>query len=151
MCLEDVVVDTNVFVHTGNPGCKHFDASCRAVDALVEGAAILCVDHARLIEGEYMDKIPEQSLGRSALARLLASDRVRPVQAVLQPGDRRWLRQRVADPRDRTFVAVATKSVDRVLLSNDEADFDNATRAEVLQKFRVTIAYASQGVDLLAC
>lgn len=151
MCLEDVTVDTNVFAQTANPGYKFFDGCSRAVTALVDGQATLCVDQRGLMESEYQTWVPEQSLGRSALARLLASNRVLPVPSGLQPGDRRWLRQRVHDAGDRVFVAVALHSINRVLISNDESDFDDITRREVRERFDVAIVYTAEGADLLAC
>lgn len=158
--LNDVVVDTNVFLHAQNPSEIRFGTAREFLTLLLAADTKLCVDglfdpsapHLSLIGHEYLDHIPPTGPGYAILVRLLQTDRVKmnvPTR-VLPPIRRRVVSLIPRDPRDRTFVFVASNSQERILVSHDWVDYTPHVREEIKRLLEVVIEEASEALTRLS-
>ena len=157
--LVDVVVDTNVFLHAQNPSEIRFDAARTFLTSLLAADTMLCVDgvfdlsapHLSLICHEYLSHIPPTGPGYAILVRLLQTDRVQMnVSTKVLPSSRRRVVSLIPhDPRDRTFVFVASNSQERILVSHDWVDYTEYVRREIEKLLGVVIEEASETLTRL--
>lgn len=152
--MDDVVIDTNVLAHSGNPSNALFDASRDFLVAVLESSISWCIDQGfSLVEAqnrsrifsEYLATVPPTDLGLQVLARLAATGRVniidRPMRSV-----REQIRHLIpGNPGDRVFVEVAYGSRDHILVSHDESDFHDQCRAQLEHGLGVIV------LDAAAC
>ncbi|HEY6328653.1 MAG TPA: hypothetical protein VI756_04905 [Blastocatellia bacterium] len=150
--LDDVVVDTNVILHSRNPNERRFVDSVRFIEMLLNGAVKLCIDEGfhpeefqnqSLIGGEYLDQMHPGSPSYAVIVELANSGRIKIVAKRVPPAvGKRILRCVPRNPRDRTFVKVAFNSQEHVLVSHDYEDFGTATRERILTTIGVDIVEA---------
>ena len=150
--MDDVVVDTNILAHSGNPSNASFDAARHFLLDLLRSSTAWCMDPGfSLIESqnrsrilsEYLATVPPTDLGLQVLARLAATGRItivdRPTRSV-----RGQIRRLVpGNPGDRVFVEVAYGSTDHVLVSHDESDFHPECRAQLRERLGVIVLDAA--------
>lgn len=153
--LDDVVVDTNVFVHTSNPETAEFDAARQFVQELLDAHTLICFDegsHSRealnrsKILSEYYSHIDRNSFGYHAVATLLRDGRTKEVSPKVPDRVRKLVGQFVYDPTDRIFVKVAHNSGDQVLVSHDHQGFTLECKRMMAKQCSVCICGA---VDML--
>jgi len=153
--LADVVVDTNVFVHGSDAKSLFYAQAFALLQAIQNGNVILCLDrdmalppdpNNSLIASEYLRHVRPTMYGYQVLVQLLTRRRVRAVGKTIAPPDSRILLRLVPNPdkqRDRTFVAVAMNSQNRVFVSHDREDFPPKVRDAILARLRVEVIEAA--------
>lgn len=149
MSLEDVVVDTNVFVHSHNQSDAHHEMSRDFVLWLHGGQTSLCHDRpdggeppTSKILAEYAAHVSEISLASQVIADLLTSGRWRAVDGSIDKATRDWLKTRVRDRSDHVFAIVASRSEERHLVSHDDRAFTAEACADLADKFGVHVCGA---------
>ena len=150
--IEDVVVDTNVFVHSDNPGVDEFESSLRFMNRLLESLVALCIDdgfnvdeskNRSLIGNEYFKHI-KGTLAKSVLAHLAQNQRIKVVGKSVEHSQRKLILQSVSNKRDRNFLFVALNSSSKHLVSHDFRDFNKSKRKFINKKVGVIFATASE-------
>jgi hypothetical protein len=139
--LNDIVIDTNIWLHAQNPGVDRFAASLGFLEklGLKTCTTKLCVDagfavansNASRIGAEYLANLRFGSLSLNLMSALASSGRVIEVKLKMTDDERRCLKRLRVTGRDRTFVSVAMKSRDHVLASHDFLTFPAAKRTAV--------------------
>lgn len=151
ICVQDIVLDTNVLVHAnGGGGSPEVTMSALSVLQWLAGShSIRWVldDQGKaapdlstsVLAAEYSASLPPQSFALILLSNFLASNRVsfskRPSQATAK-AIRKLLHR---NSYDRAVLGAAVGSCDKVLISNDEDDFNSNVRVEVDEQFSVLI------------
>lgn len=135
--LTDIVIDTNVLLHADDPRQAHQAQAYELLQKLRRVTTALCVDegfdldeskNASLIGGEYFERLTATHTATALLAHLFANDRVKLVTRSVTPGVQKALNQCVRKKRDRTFLAVARNSAERILCSHDFEDMQTTKR-----------------------
>jgi predicted nucleic acid-binding protein len=152
--IDDVVIDTNVFMHASDPRQEHQGACLRLIELMTQCQTDLCVDvgsnSLRPLEGfimtEYLERLAPGTVGRELVTTLLAAARVVATSRAVPRAVAKRI-EAVRNTRDRKFVAVAFNSNDQVLASQDFRDFSVSTRRRMRDLVR--IVDARQCNDLL--
>lgn len=153
--LRDIVVDTNVFVHSANPRSGYYTSAMQLVSLLQHTTTSLCIDEGfdadatknrSLLAHEYYANLNFGTIAFAVIAYLAASGRVKQVSRVIPPRLARKVRQLINNRRDRTFVHVTHNSIERVLASHDFQDFTFDVRDELRAR---EIAYISTAHELI--
>ena len=128
--LQDVVVDTNVFVHAENEHAADCEPSRRLISRLRAATTSLCfdegfdLDEARnrsLIAGEYLEHLPAGALALALIEECAAAGRIRLLPlSIRNRRVRDAIDELVTDPTDRKFVRVARKAAERLLVTHDD-------------------------------
>lgn len=158
-CQVDVVIDTNVFVHSQNPGDSHHE-SCVTILAWIRDAEVsLILDdqgkrkpnpETSLLYSEYMTHFTPQGLPRAVLAHLMINGRVHFVD---RPGQHLRNAIRKICPSnvcDRAVLGAAAMSASKHLVSNDWADFGERARRSASKDLNVEILDSIEAVSIEA-
>lgn len=157
--LNDVVVDTNIFMHAGDGRDATLQTSAiDFIEKLISASTLLCVDEGYSINeaentsyiwSEYLRQIQESTVGRSAIAFLAQSGRLSEVSRDVPEQVARVIRRVVRDRTDRVFVQVAMNSNERVLVSHDERAFSELRERAIRDRLHVRLVDAEAAIDLL--
>ncbi|MEQ8744178.1 hypothetical protein [Parasphingorhabdus sp.] len=151
--MTDIVVDTNVLVHSCNPKDKWFCDSVLFIERLRKSTLIILVDGGLDVEeakntsriwSEYLEHVPKSSLAAELLAELMTAGRILDVEVQVQPHLRKLIDQKITDKSDRVFLKAAINSQSKTLTSHDDAAFPKAVRKEFGKKKIATINYCSE-------
>ena len=141
--MANLVVDTNVFVHSSNPNNAYFSRSIELIDRIKSSDCVLCLDEGfdseeasnrSRIWGEYLQFIPEASLARELLSHLLITNRVEDFSVKVTQNLHNEIKKKVSDPADIVFVKVSYNSQSVHLTSHDFAAFPQEVRDDFRQK-----------------
>lgn len=153
---DDVVIDTNVFVHTSNPEAAEFEAARELVQGLLESRTLLCFDEGAhpkeasnrsKILSEYYTHIDRNSVGYYAVAQLLSNGRMKQVSPRVPERVRNIVGRAVHDPTDRIFVRVAHISAERILVSHDHQGFTPKCKTRIAKQCSVYICTAADMLE----
>lgn len=157
--LPDIVVDTNVFLHSADPRHRHRVAAYKFLQKLKDGKTHLCIDEGFSIEEcknrsrigcEYHDKIRfANAAAWGVIVFLGTKGRIRSVSGRLSAGPNKKIRMFVPDKTDRVFVKVSYNTQAKTLVSHDFTDFSQATRRELSQKLGVCFKIAPTALPLI--
>jgi len=157
--LPDIVIDTNVLCHAGNPTEPRHAAALALVVRLLDISTRLCVDEGFSLDeainqshicAEYLAMLVPGSVAFVVLVRLATSGRVREVNRRPDTATARRIMQVVRKPRDRIFVGVAHNSVGKTLVSHDYVDFAAAKRRMIKRDIGVSILECGDCSSFLA-
>ncbi len=146
--IDDIVIDTNVLVHAGNPNVKCFSASLQLLKNILDSEFSICVDEGSnpdrqknksLICHEYLEKLRFGSFAFSFLTNLFQNKRV--IEKAKNPGrkKKKIIEQTIRNRRDRTFICVTCNSSNGLFASNDFEDFQRPKRAVLKSKLGILI------------
>ena len=154
--LNDVVVDTNVWVHSQNPSDKNFQEAVAFLKGLWESSTKLCVDrffditgsqNSSLIGHEYIEHVRPTGVGYTILSAMYASARVKSVPDKVPEDVRKFVEKTIPrNKHDRRFVVVAYNSDERRLVSHDNDDFGEDVRAGIGKRLGVSIQMSSEAM-----
>ncbi len=153
LCHVDIVVDTNIWIHAGNPGVDKYTEAQRFVLALYGSETILCFDvgaanneatNRSKILSEYKERVGGSGVGQQILSALLQSGRWASVSSTVTNAQRQIINQNVPDASDRVFAKVATNSDSRALISHDEAAFHANCKKALAKKCGVAVQSCSE-------
>ena len=151
--MEDVVIDTNVLLHAGNPNEMYHSSSKQFLIQLLGHTTKLCVDsgfssdsakNRSTIGGEYLANLTPGSLGFAVVVKLVQEMRVKQVKRRPGRGDCKKIDQMIRNKKDRTFLGVACNSSEKVLVSHDFEDFQTKKRRTIKKTLSVSIVEACE-------
>lgn len=149
--LTDLVIDTNVLVHSQNPQEPRHPDSVALLQALLDSTALLCVDEGFAcdpganrshIGSEYLNHLRAGSLALTVVTRLAQTNRIRQLARTAPPPTKKRVNQMIANRRDRIFLSVAFNSGERILASHDYTDFQVSKRGAIEKELGVHIIEA---------
>ena len=156
--IPDIVIDTNVLMHAGNPDQDYFEDAVSFLTTLQKKSILLCVDEGfdldeaknrSLIGGEYLTHLRFGSAGYNVIAVLAASRRIKECSKRVEARTRKKIDQLIRNPRDKTFVRVTCNSVSKILISHDNEDFPVSKRKLLKREIEVQIFTARTGKGCL--
>ncbi|MCH8271988.1 MAG: hypothetical protein IIB41_01920 [Candidatus Marinimicrobia bacterium] len=155
--LKDIVVDTNVFVHSTKPTLDEFEISHKFLQEFEHSAASLCIDNEipdSFIVKEYWDKfLKVDSYATNVVAKKLSSNQYKQLakNAPYNSSAAKFILKNIKKekPRDRVFAGVAYNSENKILVSHDHEDFPNWKRNRFRAKIKVLILMADEAHPLL--
>ncbi|WP_136032101.1 hypothetical protein [Microbacterium sp. PF5] len=145
------MLDTNVLSHADNPGSS-YQLSAQGVLDWMRGCEVFWVlddngksqpdPHTSQLYLEYRQTLPPMGAALQLFVACLAGGRVRfaprPAQTV-RDNIRRLVPR---NKKDQVILGAAAGSTDKVLISNDEADFSNSVRRKARAQLDVTIHHS---------
>lgn len=160
LCVNDVVLDTNVLSHADNPGCPSYAESRNAVLWVVGSNVHWVLDDqgknapnpaTSVLFSEYCNTLAPQSHILLQFISCLQRGRVRFASRPNQT-DRERVRKLVPrNKRDQAILGATLGTVDKLLVSNDLDDFSEAVRKKAAKILGTSILSASDfEVDRLA-
>jgi len=138
--MTNLVIDTNVFVHSCNPNNAYFDKASELIEKISISQCVLCVDEGldvseaqnrSSIWAEYTRHIPQASVALELLAHLLINARVVDFPRKTNQNVHSTIRGKVNDPTDIVFVKISFNSNSIALVSHDFAAFPEQTRTDL--------------------
>lgn len=143
--LEDIVLDTNVFVYSGNRTSPEFKSSISLLRKLYTKTTQLCVDegfsldknkNSSRIGYEYIQHIKPIFYAYNVLESLLRSKRIKflPKNAPNKSKAGKFIQQKISNRGDRAFAGVTYNSSEKYLVSYDFEDFPIWLRKEIRKK-----------------
>lgn len=151
--LVDLVVDTNVLLHADDPRQSQQTVAYNLLQDLLSCGTALCVDdgfdidearNASLIGGEYFERLSATHTATAVIAHLFATGRVKFVSRSVPTPVKKCIEQCVRKKRDRTFLAVAHNSTERILCSHDFEDMQEAKRKHLKSTTAVVVLAAAR-------
>jgi hypothetical protein len=148
LMIDDIVVDTNVFVHAHNRGEPRQAEACEFLRHLWNCNTKLCIDEGfnskesqnrSQIYSEYIRHLKPGMLGFALVGYLAASKRVKEVSRAVPRSISGKIRQSVKKTQDRIYVQVSYKSVNKILASHDFGDFNSNSRKMLRKDINVII------------
>ena len=150
--MNDVVIDTNVLLHTSNKLTKYYQSAIETLKLVRQKDLYICVDdvfntdeskNTSVIGHEYLTHI------RHGYAFYFLLDRIKnkKIKQIIKKNHANVKRElskmikngEIKNRHDITFVIVAYGSQDKTLISNDHDDFNNENRKYISRKFQVSI------------
>lgn len=144
--LFDVVVDTNVFLHSVDPRQAMCVAAQQFLNSLREGKTHLCIDEGfsldesrnrSIIGSEYFDKIRFVNPAFQIIVALGRGGKILQLSRVVDAGMSRTIIQLVPDKTDRVFIRVCCNSQCLTFVSHDFCDLPQGTRQKLRTKVGV--------------
>jgi hypothetical protein len=157
--VNDLVIDTNVFVHAQNPSEQRCASSLSFLESLLSASATsLCVDQGfssdletnkSHIGGEYLNNLRAGSFALNVIVTLASTRRIRQVARRAPQASAKKINQLLRNKRDRIFLSVAFNSLDKILVSHDYQDFQNEKRYDIRKRLGVMIEEADASKERL--
>ena len=142
---EDIVVDTNVFMHADDPRSPERQAASKDLLSYIDTNQIpIGIDEGKKIFGEYLEFLASSSIGRSYVAKWLSTNNYTLLSTKMSPSDSGWVGRNIADTLDKVFLKVAVNSIENDLVSHDFDDFPKRKRKEIGKRFGVTVQTADE-------
>ena len=149
--LLDIVIDTNVLVHSQNPQEPRCALSRVFLERLRDSTSKLAVDEGfsldraqnnSFIGYEYIENLSFGSLAFSIVVKMASSKRIDFVPKRAPEREQRIINQHIRKKVDRVFVGVAYNSQEHMLVSHDFEDFQEAKRQYFRREINVNICEA---------
>ena len=154
----DVVVDTNVLVHSQNPKEPRCALSCAFLEKLLGSTTKLAVDegfsldqaqNSSFIGYEYIKYLTFGSLAMSIIIKMASSKRIDFLPKRAPQREQKIIEQTIRNKIDRVFVGVAYNSREHLLVSHDFEDFQVEKRQFFRRMIGVNICEADDMVPIL--
>jgi hypothetical protein len=155
--LDDIVVDTNVWMHAQTPGQKYMGRAIALCQCMRYGRCVLRLDsgfhitesrNRSRIGSEYHDKLRfDRNPGKlsvETIALLFRTRRVKEASIAIDRGPKKILEKLIKKPRDRTFVRVTRNTLERTFVTHDWEDFTKAKRTKLGQALDITCIDAGE-------
>jgi predicted nucleic acid-binding protein len=156
--LGDLVLDTNVLLHAGDPRQGRQASAQKLFAKLKTTTTKACVDEGydqdparnrSLIGAEYMQHLRQGSVGYALIQFLAVNGRIAVLSRHAPAQIKKQISQMIRNVRDRTFLGVAYNSQSRLLVSHDFQDFDIGKRARLRRDMGVQVVEAQDCCALL--
>jgi hypothetical protein len=156
--LVDLVIDTNVFMHSCDPRQKPAlrDSAKLLLDLLEKCNTNLCVDEGfdpdearnrSYIAHEYYEHIGFAHPAFAVIVLLGRAGRIVQVSRSVPRNENRIIRRLVHDRTDRVFIQVALNSQSRTLVSHDFGHIPLARRGQIEERLGVSVTDALDGCE----
>lgn len=153
--LFDIVIDTNVFMHSADDRQDGVRETARAFLALLQGCGTrLCVDpgfHAdparnrSYIAHEYYEHIGFTHPAFAVIVLLGRAGRIAETSRSVGQKEGKVIRQLITDKTDRVFVQVTLNSRSKTLVSHDFRHIPPSRRQELRDQLDVNVTDAHAG------
>jgi len=151
--MNDIVIDTNVLLHTHNKKNKYYQSANDTLKLVLKRDLYLCIDDVFNVEeakntstigSEYYNKIRTGTFAYAFLMdRLLKGKYIQIIKKnykqVKLDLNKMIKRGEIKNHHDIAFVITAYGSQDKLLVSNDYDDFNNENRKYIQKRFQVSI------------
>ena len=146
--MNDIVIDTNVLLHTSNTKNKYYQSANKTLNLVLKKDLFLCVDdvfniiesrNTSVIGSEYHSKIRSGTFAYAFLIDRLSKEKYVIIEKKKFNNIKKELIKNIKNRHDITFVIVAYGSQDKKLVSNDYDDFNKENRKYISKKFQVSI------------
>jgi hypothetical protein len=151
--MNDIVIDTNVLVHTGNVNNHYNKSAIKTMETVRRLDLYLCVDdvfnidetkNTSVIGLEYIKHIRNLTPAYLFLLERITKLKIKQIRKKDFPGVKRKLNKKIINHQmkntyDIAFVIVACGSASKTLISNDYDDFSENMRIYINNDFHVSI------------
>ncbi len=151
--MDDLVVDTNVLVHTQNPDCDYFASSVAFVGQILNAELSVCVDkgfdldeskNRSLICYEYLKHLVFGSPGYTLVVQAASSGRIKEVERRGPRTVAKKIDHLLSNKHDRTFANVAYNSNNKLLVSHDFGAFSEQCRQDLKSECGIFVCTAEE-------
>jgi len=152
---QDIVVDTNVFVHTNDENNRFCVSAQKILKKLIGSKTLFCIDEGfdddesknkSFIGYEYHTYIRFGTYAYGMFLKLLNDDLVREIPKRSYVQNKRRAGQYISDSIDKIFLSVTLVSDSKKLISNDFQDFNRRKRIELKRRLKVDILSSDEGL-----
>lgn len=156
--LDDIVIDTNVFVHSSNRQQPLSVASQQFLQKLLSSNANLCIDdgfdldeskNKSAIGCEYHTHLRFVSSAFAIIAALGRKGRIARVPKLVDQGTSKRIRTLIPDKTDRIFLKVSHNSLGRTFVSHDFQHLPLETRRQIRRHVNVRTVDAREARNLV--
>lgn len=156
--IQDVVVDTNVFLHSNDPREERRADAIEFLAALKDSTTKLCVDEGfdateaanrSHIFAEYFAHVRFGTLGYEVLAHLARSRRIKEVVRGVPTAVAKHIKQQGVKGTDRVFVQVTFNSDEKVLACHDFRDIPQSVRDRLRHLIGISVTSAAGALQAL--
>jgi predicted nucleic acid-binding protein len=151
--MNDIVVDTNVLVHTNNTNTHYNVSAIKTLRHIKQFDMYICVDdvfnideskNTSIIVHEYIKHIRIGTFAYTfllerILTRKISQIRKKDFSCIKRKLNRKIIDKKMTNTHDIAFVIAAYGSNTKILVSNDYADFNELIREYVFNEFSVSI------------
>ncbi|WP_148639668.1 hypothetical protein [Brachybacterium sp. SW0106-09] len=147
-CTTDLVIDTNILVHASNGNETYYQSSIQIIEWLRDSDVSIVLDdtgkakpnpNTSVLYSEYRRHLTPSTLGWIFVSHLMRTGRAsfvaRPSQAAKKSIEKILPRNK----QDRAVLGAAHGSIDKLLLTNDWDDFDQAARKACRKDLQVSV------------
>jgi len=155
--FKDIVIDTNVLVHSGDPNERCFEASVELLSNILDSNSVICIDEKRetgngkfdgMIYQEYNKRLGFHTpFATNFISKLSRNQRVVEVPKNPDSKRKKIIEQKIRKKSDRVFVGVACNSHDNLLASHDFEDFQKPKRQFLKSKLKINILCSEEICD----
>lgn len=148
MPISDIVIDTNVFVHSDNPHIHFNNSAKETLQRVIDENIKICVDdifdireceNTSRIGSEYYRNLTPGTYGYTCLLQILIKQNIKQIIKKEFNREKRELGQLVSNRTDIVFVIVTIGSDCKTLVSNDYQDFNRNNRNIIKRRFDINI------------
>jgi len=131
--INDIVVDTNVFMHANNDKIKFCKSSKEFIGYLSNCNILLCLDdgfdpvqskNQSHIAHEYFTHIRHGEFAYGILLKILSSKNYKIIKKSQYKKYKKLVNQCIRNTFDRIFICIAIVSDSKLFISNDFEDLD---------------------------
>jgi hypothetical protein len=151
--MNDIVVDTNVLVHTNNANTHYNGSAIKTLYRIKQFDMYICVDdvfnideskNTSIIGHEYIKHIRTGTFAYAFLLERILTGKISQIRKkdfsnVKRKLNRKIINKEMTNTHDIAFVIVAYGSNNKILVSNDYDDFNELIREYILNEFSVSI------------
>ena len=150
---QEVVIDTNVYVHSHNRSNAFHCTSLSVLTSLLSSNIHICVDdvfdvdsskNTSIIGHEYIKHIRSGTYGYFVLITLIKERRIKQIQKSNYKNIKRDFRKLISNSHDLALLVTTFASTDKYLISNDFNDFTCNIRHLFPKRFGIIIVSSDQ-------
>ena len=155
--FKDIVIDTNVLIHSGDPNGRFFESSVELLSNILDSNSVICIDEKRkmgtgnfdgTIYHEYKDKIGFHTpFALNFINKLSQNQRVVEIPKNPNRKMKKIIERTIRKKTDRVFVGVACNSHDKLLASHDFEDFQITKRQFLKSQLKINILCSDEICD----
>jgi predicted nucleic acid-binding protein len=159
--MNDIVVDTNVLVQTNNTNTHYNRSATETLHRIQQSDLKICVDdvfnideskNTSVIGHEYIKHVRAGTLAYAFLLERIKTGKIVQIYKkdfgrIKRKLSRKIINREMTNTYDIAFVITAYGSSDKILVSNDYADFNEVMRNYILKKFSVSILDSDEYVS----
>ena len=156
--MDDIVIDTNVFMHAHNPNEKRSTNAKKLLLKIIDNDILLCVDsgfnlieakNSSLICHEYIKHLRHGSIGLAVVVKLASDKRIKELTSSTERKITKKVNQLLRNKSDKIFLKVAHNSNNKVLVSHDYQDFSKTKRKTIKKDLDISIIESDDAIPII--
>jgi predicted nucleic acid-binding protein len=150
---RELVVDTNIFLHSNNAQNKYFESSFKLLNELVDNNIKLCVDdefntdeakNTSWIGSEYVDKIHPGTFGYAILLKTIINGNILQIEKKKFNKQKSKLTKLIQNKADLVFLIITLGTESQTFASNDYEDFQQDKRNKIYKDYKISILNSNE-------